>query len=116
MPAVAWAVVIFILSSIPGDELPDEPFDMFDKLVHAVIFGVLCLLIYRAFQFQNFNRFLKEFSILVAFMFIIAYGILDEYHQKFIPGRYPDPADALADVIGGGFASIGIFLKQRKKT
>ncbi|MEZ4273606.1 MAG: VanZ family protein [Myxococcota bacterium] len=30
----------------------------------------------------------------------ILYGLVDEFHQSFVPGRSPDLLDALADAAG----------------
>ncbi|WP_420022029.1 hypothetical protein, partial [Candidatus Kryptobacter tengchongensis] len=66
-PAFAWMGIIFILSSIPGNYFPEQPFDLFDKLVHACLFGILTYLIYRGFQYQDKSAFFKNFSIAIAF-------------------------------------------------
>ena len=52
------------------------------------------------------NKYLIFISILIA----IAYGISDEIHQFFVPGRYGCYEDALTDSIGILFAGI-IYLK-----
>ena len=42
---LAWAVVIFGLSSIPGNALPEVPGAQTDKLVHGIVylvFGLAC--------------------------------------------------------------------------
>lgn len=107
-PAFLWMGVIFILSSIPGNYFPEEPFDLFDKFVHATLFGILTYLVYRGLQYQDKSFFVKNFSIVIAFFVCVLYGMLDETHQKFVPGREPDITDALADIIGG--ASVAIYL------
>ena len=115
LPAIIWALFIFILSSIPGEYFGDEPFDLFDKLVHATLFDILCFLVYRALKFQNRSRFLSEFSVGLSFLLIVIYGIFDEIHQTFVPGRYPDVSDSLADIIGGGIIALLIHLKNRRR-
>ncbi|HSH41142.1 MAG TPA: VanZ family protein, partial [Arenicellales bacterium] len=37
----------------------------------------------------------------------VLYGISDEWHQSFVPGREPDVLDVLADGVG---AAVGILL------
>lgn len=114
-PAFLWMGVIFALSSIPGNYIPEQPFDLFDKLVHATLFGILTYLIYRGFQYQDRSFFLKNFSIGIAFFICVLYGMLDEMHQRFVPGRTPDVTDALADIIGGGFTSIYLLWHNYRK-
>ncbi|CUS78359.1 VanZ like family protein [Candidatus Kryptobacter tengchongensis] len=108
--------IIFILSSIPGNYFPEQPFDLFDKLVHACLFGILTYLIYRGFQYQDKSAFFKNFSIAIAFLICVIYGIIDELHQEYIPGRSPDITDALADILGGGFVSLYLLFFNYRKT
>jgi len=115
-PAFAWMGIIFILSSIPGNYFPEQPFDLFDKLVHACLFGILTYLIYRGFQYQDKSAFFKNFSIAIAFLICVIYGIIDELHQEYIPGRSPDITDALADILGGGFVSLYLLFFNYRKT
>ncbi|WP_072210998.1 VanZ family protein [Candidatus Kryptobacter tengchongensis] len=115
-PAFAWMGIIFILSSIPGNYFPEQPFDLFDKLVHACLFGILTYLIYRGFQYQDKSAFFKNFSIAIAFLICVIYGIIDELHQEYVPGRSPDITDALADILGGGFVSLYLLFFNYRKT
>lgn len=49
-----------------------------------------------------------------AFVFSAAYGVLDEYHQSFVPGRSVEFYDFLADC-GGALLYTAIFwLVQRR--
>ena len=49
-----------------------------------------------------------------AFIFSAAYGVLDEYHQSFVPGRSVEFYDFLADC-GGALLYTALFwlLQQR---
>ena len=40
----------------------------------------------------------REMALLV--VGLAAFGAIDEWHQGFIPGRFPDAADAVADAAG----------------
>ena len=55
-------------------------------------------------------------TILLAAM----YGVSDEFHQKFVPGRTPDVFDAAADTAGACAAMLLIFitsmLRHRRNT
>jgi VanZ family protein len=39
-----------------------------------------------------------------------AYGITDELHQLFVPGRVSDPVDWLVDTLG---AIVGVYVATR---
>jgi VanZ family protein len=113
-PALVWMGLIFLLSSIPGRYFPEEPFDLFDKFVHASLFGVLNYLLYRGFKFQEKSFFVKNFSIAIAFFICVIYGIFDELHQELVPGRTPDATDAMADIIGAGLTSLYLLFYNYK--
>jgi hypothetical protein len=66
---------------------------------HITIFFALALFFFISFIRGRWNSKLFIFSILV----LIAYGILDEIHQFFVPGRYSSFVDV-------GFNSLGILL------
>lgn len=73
-----------------------------DKLVHCVCFGVLTFWV--AFGL-NIKR--KTLQLIVPIVIVSVYGIIDEMHQSYIPGRDVSVADWLADTIG---AILGSYL------
>lgn len=96
---VGYAVLIFVLSSIPHLTPPKIEFILLDKLVHFVIYAFLSYLLFLAFFKTGKNLFHKNahlFSISIG----ILYALTDELHQKFVPGRSCDFFDFLADGIG----------------
>jgi VanZ family protein len=93
-PAAAWAAVLFLLSSIHGtDGGPSVPF--LDKIAHCVLYAVLGAALAR-------GRSRAPSTVPHAVLLVLGalYGISDEWHQSWVPGRDPDPADWLADVVG----------------
>jgi len=42
--------------------------------------------------------------------FCSLYGLSDEWHQSYVPGRQSDAMDWLADSIGGGLAAMMMFM------
>lgn len=117
LPPLGWALLIFELSSqsLTGFTLP---FTHFDKLIHIVVYGILCLLLYRAFIHAQ-EDWWREKAVILSILFSILYGISDEIHQMFVPMRMPDAADLLADGMGAGLSQIGLWsirsLRFRKK-
>jgi VanZ family protein len=97
--ALAWASIIFLLSSIPGKSMPDVPGLQYDKLLHALVYSVLGGLIFLALR-QGTSLPTKR-VVAVAAGFALLYGLTDEFHQLFVAGRSADLYDALADGIGG---------------
>ena len=109
-PAIAYAVLIFAGSAIPGREMVGLPFWSFDKVLHAGEFGLFAALLYRAFTRPR----PAWRPLLAAVLIAVAYGFLDEIHQLFVPGRNCDPGDFLADAAGVlAAASLLTFLRRR---
>lgn len=112
-PPIAWAAVILTLTSIPAPEF--APIGAFafpgaDKLVHAGMYGVWGALLARAVGAAVPRRTLGQLLLLV-----VMFAALDEWHQRFIPGRSSDVLDMIADLGGaaGGFAAVSYLLRRR---
>jgi VanZ family protein len=95
-PVFVYATAIFVVSSIPGADMPAGAIWKIDKIVHFAVFVGLGALVYRA---------LPRYWLAVAIA--SAYGALDELHQKLTPGRSPEIKDFIADVCG---ALLGALL------
>jgi VanZ family protein len=117
VPPLLWAVFIFVLTSIPGSAVPDvgDVPSGTDKLVHAVIYGVLGFLTARSLWEPAGGR--PRWHYLLALLGIAVLALLDELHQTFIPGRDMDFADWVADVVGAAIGlSAGVLLRRRERT
>jgi VanZ family protein len=77
-----------------------------DKLVHFGIFFIFGLLVYRALFTQNSPPVFSYKKIWIMLVIVIGYGIFDELHQGFTPGRSVDLKDLLADTGGGLLAGL----------
>ncbi len=106
LPVAAWAGVIYALSSVPGSNVPGR----FGPLGHFVLYLVLAALIAAAMRDPELPR-----RLVLAVLLASAYGVTDEFHQSFVPGRYPDPADWLIDTAGAivGAALIAFIVIRR---
>ena len=94
--SLLYMVLIFILSSytIP---IKTPSFSFFDKTAHIVEYGILASLIHLALRDRNVTKH-KLFAL--AFMIAFLYGVSDEVHQYFVPGRNADIFDVLANGVG----------------
>lgn len=82
-----------------------------DKFVHAGVFFVLAYLVHVALFHQG-NRRLSQYSLIITVLFVMIFGVLDEFHQSFTPGRSVDPFDVVADTFGAVmYASINLRFK-----
>jgi VanZ family protein len=103
IPSIFALAVIFFLSSIPSRELPS--FGTWDSLVkkgaHSLGYGILALLYW--YGLKNNRR-----RLWLAFILAAIYGLSDEFHQSFIPGRHPSLVDALVFDSGGALFVLWI--------
>ncbi len=108
LPVVLWAGVIFALSSIPGSRLPAIDLPQSDKVVHALLYGVLAGLTRRALDRSRPGGTTRS-HLLLAILIATAYGITDEVHQLWTPQRTADWRDVVADAGGAmlGAATLG---------
>ena len=101
-PAALYAGLIFLLSaqSHPEDNLPSFLFkEVSDKILHAVEYGILAVLCYRAFRWAAGPAVARQ-AVVLAILAASVYGITDEVHQAFVPLRESSWQDWLADTIG----------------
>ncbi|HEY6159876.1 MAG TPA: VanZ family protein [Bacteroidia bacterium] len=116
--AFAWAVLIFILCSIPGHDLPHVSFLellQFDKFVHAGIFFVLMLLLTRGFLLLDDLPLLKRNAKIFALVICVSYGgSLEIMQGAFFVDRTADIYDFIANSFGAGMAFICYGPLERK--
>lgn len=117
LPLVAWMSVIFYLSHQSGFPIEVPPwFFYYDKVVHAIIFGLLCFLFLRAWINGKWTQ-LNLNAYIISVVFTLGYGISDEVHQMFIPGRQPSIGDVIADTCGAMLVCVILhFIKNRYQT
>ncbi|MBU1061227.1 MAG: VanZ family protein [Candidatus Omnitrophica bacterium] len=112
-PLCIYAGIIFYVSSI-SKPLPDIGIPSFDKLLHVFEFVVFGFLASRAFRHSSWLKGGASYRIVIwASLAAILYGISDEFHQSFVPGRIFSLFDVLADSIGG---TLGAFIYGRNHT
>src|SRR5713101_2292913 len=118
-PAIIWAAVIFAASSIPGHRLPKFVLMINDKVIHASVYFVFGLLVYRALEPKVPTVTFDWRRLIIAVTTVVLYGITDEIHQSFVPGRTVDVKDATADAVGGAISGLVVFLdsiRRRRRT
>jgi VanZ family protein len=108
LPAVLWAAIIFVSSSLPSASLPKITILHVDKVAHFVIFSLFCVLTHRAIRFQNRIPLLSRHALFFSVLITILYGAIDETHQFFVPGRVPSWLDLSADA-ASAFLYAGAF-------
>jgi VanZ family protein len=107
---VGWMMLIFFLSSQTSLQTPPL-FPGADLLAHAVFYAVLGVFLARSLIPQ---RVMTWRRIMLLTILVTAYGITDEYHQSFVPGRDASGWDILADGLGGFLAAWMLFWWDRR--
>lgn len=84
-------------------------YDNFDKIAHIFLYFGLGILLHITFRHSD-NNILKKYAPIFAIFLGIAYGITDEIHQMYVPGRTSSVADLMADGIGVTLAQIVFWI------
>jgi VanZ family protein len=105
---IAYIALIFFVSSRPYLHAPGPEFDLKDKLAHALEYGVLTFLLWRALAPALARDRLTAALALVAMVAVLASA--DELFQGTIPGRLTDLHDWFADLTGAAVAATACLV------
>ena len=106
LAALIWAALLFWQSSSSGagsllSFLPAGS----DKVAHFGAYAVLGALLTLAVG-----------KPMVGWVLAVAYGISDEIHQAFVPGRFASVGDLVADALGAALGAVLVaYLVRRSK-
>lgn len=105
LPVILYMGAIFYVSSLSSPPTPEE---VSDKTLHFVAYGGLAVVTLRAVAKGRWSGVTWR-TLLIAWAIATAYGMTDEFHQRFTEGRTPDLADLRADALGAalGTAAVG---------
>ena len=92
-------------TSLPQEAVPLQTSGI-DKVLHFSIYTVLAFLLTRQIS-EDTSRWR---AVAGALVIAIAFAAVDEWHQRFIPGRFPELADWLADAAGAAVGAIAYAL------
>jgi VanZ family protein len=98
----AWVLAVIIVSSIP--HLPTLKIHTaksdirLDYLIHFCEYGIMALMAFLSFAGKDFKMNYKRWILLT--VGLILFAILDELHQKLIPGRSFNIKDILSNISG----------------
>jgi VanZ family protein len=99
-------VAIFVGSSLPN--VPSPPGGLTDKEVHAALYAGLAAVLLRALAGGSWRR-LTLGRALEAAAVATLYGVVDEFHQRLVPGRSFETMDMIADAAGAALASVVLW-------
>ena len=117
---IFWILEIIIVSSIPSIptlKIHTESAEIrLDYLIHFCEYCSLAFLSFLTFQESDFIIRSRKYLFITLCLFIFA--ILDEFHQKFIPGRsfnVNDIASNITGIIAGLLFCVLVFRILRLK-
>jgi VanZ family protein len=104
------AVIFTVSSTRFGGDAAGVP----DWVSHVTVYVILSLLICRALA----GRFLGPLSAreaVLAAVLATAYGVSDEYHQSFVPGRDASARDVASDFAGAALGAVACRLAGARR-
>lgn len=121
LPWIIWAVIITILSLIPGDQLPVFEFKLIsiDSLVHVLMYLGLTHFLLLGFHFSAYrkkkvNLFLPQLYLTLISVGFIFGASIELIQGEFIPKRFFAYDDIVANGIGAIFGGLSYLLMCRK--
>jgi len=99
MPVILYAGMIFFISSFSdfSEEIPS--FSGFDGLLHIIEYYLFGWLIIR-WLLSKKKTFVNLYAPFLTILIGVLYGVGDEWHQSFVPGREATLTDVFFDGIG----------------
>jgi VanZ family protein len=106
-PLVGYCALIFLVSA--RSDLSPPAFPSSDKVAHMLEYGVLGVLWARVVK-ASWPHWTFLLGLASTSLFTGLYGITDEWHQFYVPGRFADWHDVLADLCGGTLGGMGYLI------
>lgn len=91
-------VAMLIIAASHRPTLASPDITNIDKLAHFGVYGLLATMTCRLGRGWRGAGW--------AWLATAAFGAVDEWHQSFVPGRYPELADWVADSSGAALAVV----------
>ena len=113
--AFLWALLLLSLTSWPRP--PSVPIlsgiPSIDKIVHGLLYGVEAWFLLRAIRWPGLPGPTLSRAICVVGVLAL-FGVADETHQAFIPGRSMEGRDALMDTAGAAVGAAAAWVGRRR--
>jgi len=109
--ALLWAGTLYYLSDQPGMAITPL-FSHQDKVMHVVAYALLGIFSMGVLPKSTAGYRPAQLWIVTALTGV--YGLLDEYHQSFIPGRFASLGDVIADLAGGFLGALFVYLLAQR--
>lgn len=119
-PKLLWFIIILYMSLIfyfSSISYPPQPMKgvkeapIIEHIIEFAILGILLIPGFRSLKFWNFHKN----AFIFALIFGILYGISDEVHQHFVPGRCAELIDVIANSVGVILGVLFVKLNSTEK-
>ena len=110
-PLVIYWIILLAATSFPTINVPTT--DVSDKVYHTTAYFGLGVLLNLTLVFQNKYIVLKRKNSFYTVLIGSLYGIFDEVHQYFIPGRSMEFLDFASDFLGLVLAVLFVLFLLR---
>lgn len=114
--AVIGMTALFALSSVPQPASVDEHqvltgHPSWQSLLHVPAYFVLAALWWRTLRTQ---KWATHTSLIAAVLIAAGYGLLDEVHQYFVPGRFLSLTDVAMNLLGSLLGGVWALWRDRR--
>ncbi len=107
-----WGPASFVMAAIffvSGLSSPPTPSTLPDVGLHAIAYAGLGASFVRGLSGALWSQVTFR-NVFWAILLAVGYGITDEWHQSFVPGRTPELRDLVADAFGSAFGAGMVWL------
>jgi len=109
-------VGIYLLSSIPdqgnsGTQLKQIGYN----LGHIPAYGLLTFFWIKGINPGMIKPLTRVFSYVLVALFLVSFSLFDEWHQSFVPGRFPSVLDMGLDFLGILTVSAWMYLADNRR-
>jgi len=109
IPAILAMAALFKLSTLPGNDPLLNSIHLSDKIEHFIAYFVLGITFCIWIPSKKWFAKPVVYGVIVIVLCTL-FGISDEYHQKFVPGRSCDLYDLAVDSTASVIAVFAYFL------
>ena len=106
IPAVGYILMIFTVSSIPDTGHAPAIIlytpKILRNLAHLPLYAGLTILLVGLIRGWGVSH---RKSVVIAVVIAMLYGVADEWHQSFVPGRFASVVDVLLNGVGVGLVA-----------
>lgn len=100
----AFGALVYYCSDRPAWDIVPRLFPHSDKVMHFLSYGLFAMLIFRALWVDD-TRPASTGVLVLGVILATVYGVSDEFHQTFVPGREFSWLDMAANGAGASVAA-----------